>query len=95
MPLAAELDLPYFGLELDEFDISADRGGERLLTFGAGIHYCVGANLARAELGEGLAGLAERFSSVELDGEPQFGTPTGIYGLDALPVRLEPATGAT
>jgi cytochrome P450 len=76
-------------MEPDEFDISADRGGARLLTFGAGIHYCVGANLARAELEEGLACLAERARTIELDGEPKFGTPTGIYGLETLPVRLQ------
>ena len=72
----------------DAYDISAQREGLRLLTFGAGIHYCVGANLARAELQEGLVLLAERFSEVHLDGEPQYGTPSGIYGLDSLPLRL-------
>ena len=61
----------------------------RLLTFGAGIHYCVGANLARAEMQEALAFLAERVASVELDGEPGFGTPSGIYGLERLPLRLK------
>ncbi len=72
----------------DRFDIVADRGRARALTFGAGIHYCVGANLARAEMQEGLAALAQRFRTVTLDGEPSFGTPSGIYGLDALPVRF-------
>jgi cytochrome P450 len=48
----------------------------------------VGANLARAELQEGLALLARRVERLELDGEPRYGTITGIYGLDALPVRL-------
>jgi cytochrome P450 len=48
----------------------------------------VGANLARLELQEGLAFLAEHVRSVELDGEPEFGTPSGIYGLEKLPVRL-------
>jgi cytochrome P450 len=76
------------GVEPDEFDLTADRPRERLLTFGAGIHYCVGANLARAEMQEALAFLAERVASLELDGEPEFGTPSGIYGLESLPLRL-------
>lgn len=70
------------------FDIAVDRGRDRVLTFGAGIHYCVGANLARAEMQEGLAFLAERVSSLSLDGEPEFGTPSGIYGLERLPLRI-------
>ena len=77
------------GVEPDEFDITAERGGARVLTFGAGIHYCVGANLARAEMQEALAFLAERVRAIELDGEPEFGTPSGIYGLESLPVSLE------
>jgi cytochrome P450 len=77
------------GIEPDAFDITADRPRARVLTFGAGIHYCVGANLARAEMQEGLAFLAERVRSVRLDGEPDFGTPSGIYGLERLPLALE------
>jgi cytochrome P450 len=77
------------GLDPDEFDITADRGRTRVLTFGAGIHYCVGANLARAEMQEGLAALAQRVHGVTLEGEPDFGTPSGIYGLESLPVRFE------
>jgi cytochrome P450 len=77
------------GLDPDEFDIAADRGRARVLTFGAGIHYCVGANLARAEMQEGLAFLAERVETVALAGEPEFGTPSGIYGLESLRLRLE------
>ena len=64
------------------------REGLRLLTFGAGIHYCVGANLARAEIQEGLVLLAETLSEIQLDGAPQYGTPSGIYGLDSLPLRF-------
>ncbi len=77
------------GIEPDTFDIAAERPRARLLTFGAGIHYCVGANLARAEMQEGLAFLAERVRSIRLDGEPEFGTPSGIYGLERLPLTLE------
>ena len=60
-----------------------------MLTFGAGIHYCVGANLARAEMQEGLAFLAENVRALRPDGEPRFGTPSGIYGLEELPLVLE------
>ena len=72
----------------DVYDISTPREGMRLLTFGAGIHYCVGANLARVDLDEGLGLLAETLSEIHLDGAPQYGTPSGIYGLDSLPLRL-------
>ncbi|MEX2196018.1 MAG: cytochrome P450 [Thermoleophilaceae bacterium] len=71
-----------------EFDIAAERERARILTFGAGIHYCVGANLARAELQEALTFLAERVERVEADGTPDYGTITGIYGIDSLPLRL-------
>ena len=77
------------GAGSDEFDIAGERAGARALTFGAGIHYCAGANLARAEMEEALAFLAERVVFLELDGDPEFGTPSGIYGLESLPLRLE------
>jgi cytochrome P450 len=76
------------GVEPDAFDITADRGGARVLTFGAGQHYCVGANLARAEMQEAVAALAGRVRTLELAGEPEFGTPAGIYGLESLPLTL-------
>jgi cytochrome P450 len=75
----------------ERFDIAAWTGAHqpaRALTFGAGVHYCLGANLAKAELEEALAFLAERFAGLELDGEPEYESITGIYGLAKLPVRL-------
>ena len=72
----------------DSFDITADRGRARALTFGAGVHYCLGANLARLELQEGLAFLAERLKDLQLDGEPVYESVSGIYGLAELPIRF-------
>jgi cytochrome P450 len=73
-----------------DFDIAADRARERILTFGAGTHFCVGANLARAELEEALLHLAPRMRGLRLDGQPEFGTVQGIYGLGSLPLAWEP-----
>ncbi len=72
----------------DTFDITADRGSARPLTFGAGVHYCLGANLARVELQEGLAFLARHLRDIELDGQPAYESVSGIYGLAELPVRF-------
>src|SRR5205823_8247582 len=70
------------------FDITADRGSGKALTFGAGPHFCMGANLARAELQEGLGFLAQRLQALELDGEAAYGSITGLSGVEALPVRF-------
>jgi cytochrome P450 len=71
----------------DAFDIGAERGDAKPLTFGAGIHYCLGANLARAELQEALAFLPRRMPGLALDGEPELGSIHGIYGLERLPLK--------
>jgi len=73
------------GEDGETFDITAPRES-RLLTFGAGTHYCLGANLARAELEEALAFLAPRMPGLALDGPPQLGGVEGVYGVDKLPV---------
>jgi cytochrome P450 len=72
----------------DSFDITAERGRARPLTFGAGVHYCLGANLARVELQEGLAFLSQRLHGLQLDGEPEYENPSGVYGLARLPIRF-------
>src|SRR4051812_24775996 len=71
------------------FDITAERD-RKPLTFGAGIHYCLGANLARAEMQEALTYLPGRMPGLQLDGAPEFGSANGIYGLERLPLRFTP-----
>jgi len=75
------------GNEQAPFDITAQRDTKRLLTFGAGIHYCLGANLARAELQEALTFLAPRMPGLALAGEPGYESIQGIYGLSSLALR--------
>ncbi|HEY7325535.1 MAG TPA: cytochrome P450 [Streptosporangiaceae bacterium] len=70
----------------EDFDITAPRDG-RLLTFGAGPHFCLGSNLARAELEEALTFLAPRMPYLALDGPAVLGNIEGIYGVESLPLR--------
>lgn len=60
----------------------------RILTFGAGIHYCLGANLAMVELEEAIRVLAENVERIELRPGSRFGNVSGIYSMDRLPLRL-------
>jgi cytochrome P450 len=69
-----------------DFDITAERDA-RVLTFGAGAHYCLGANLARAELTEALTYLPSLMPDLALDGAPEATGVEGIYGMRTLPVR--------
>jgi cytochrome P450 len=79
---------PAAASDLDSFDITVARPRARALTFGAGVHYCLGANLARVELEEALTFLAPRMPHLELAGEPAYEGITGIYGLAELPLRF-------
>ncbi len=81
-------DLDAGGADPDAFDITAERDGAKPLTFGAGIHNCLGASLARAELQEALTFLVREMPELELDGEPVFDSINGIYGLLELPIRF-------
>src|SRR5918999_1621403 len=74
--------------EPETFDITADRGRAKPLSFGAGPNFCLGANLAKAELEEAFAFLAPRMQGLELDGEPVYDTPLGVYGLLGLPLSF-------
>jgi cytochrome P450 len=57
------------------------------LSFGSGIHFCLGASLARAEGDEALRALLGRFGEIELADEPRFRHQLGFRGLESLPVR--------
>jgi cytochrome P450 len=68
------------------FDIT--RAQESHLTFGGGAHYCLGANLARAELQEALRAFAPTMRNLALDGQVQWRSPFGIFGPERLPLRF-------
>jgi cytochrome P450 len=72
------------------FDITAARDAPSL-QFGAGPHHCLGAALARAEIGEALPVLTARLGQPVLAGPLTWRPPMGIQGPNALPLRFEPS----
>ncbi|MCB0107165.1 MAG: cytochrome P450, partial [Caldilineaceae bacterium] len=58
------------------------------LSFGGGIHYCLGAPLARLELQVALPILLQRLPNLALAQEPQYRNAYHFHGLDALWVGI-------
>jgi cytochrome P450 len=74
------------------FDITRQPSSSPQMTFGSGIHYCLGASLARAELQEALPLLARRMPDMTLDGEIEWKPANiGIWGPAKVPLRFTPA----
>jgi cytochrome P450 len=75
----------------DTFDTTRANAREHI-SFGNGVHACLGAALARMELHVGLQSLFEQFPQLTLTGDPTFNDRIGLHGLKHLPVSLRPAT---
>ena len=69
------------------FDVTRANARDHL-AFSAGIHYCVGAGLARLEGVVGLRTLAERFPDLRVSGRPVRRDLQTLRGFEHLPVRL-------
>jgi unspecific monooxygenase len=63
------------------------RGDQKNVSFGAGIHFCIGAPLARLELQAALKVLFERLPGLRLAAEPRYRDTYHFHGLDRLIVR--------
>jgi cytochrome P450 len=77
----------------DRFDVTRANAREHL-AFSGGVHYCLGAALARLEGQIALQSLFTRHPDLALAGEPHRRPTRILRGYDALPVRLTAATGS-
>ncbi len=75
----------------ETFDITKPAAGQPQLTFGSGMHYCLGASLARAELQEALPLLAQRMPNLRIDGQITWKPDgVGIFGPAHMPIAFDP-----
>lgn len=72
--------------DAEKFDIT--RGSQGHLGMGAGIHGCVGQNLARAEVGAVLTALLAQVDKIEFAGTPKWRPGNSIRSLASLPIKF-------
>jgi cytochrome P450 len=73
----------------DPHALRLDRpNANRHLAFAGGIHYCLGASLAKLEATIAIGRLIRRFDSIELAGEPHWRDRLTIRGVDRLPLLV-------
>jgi len=70
----------------DRLDVTRDEGPS--LAFSSGIHYCIGAPLARLEATEFFARLLSRYRHIEMAGQPRRRPGRGLCGFAELPVSV-------
>ena len=71
----------------EPFRFHVAREPNRHLAFGHGVHFCLGAALARMEIHSFFTELLPRLTSVELAGPPELLATTFVGGLKHLPIR--------
>ena len=72
---------------VDPFRFDIARDPNKHIAFGYGVHFCLGATLARMEVNSFFTELLPRLESVELTGKPQHVATTFLGGLKHLPIR--------
>jgi cytochrome P450 len=82
----ANRDPGEFGPSAPRFDIT--RTPNNHVAFGAGIHFCLGANLARLEAQTAIEALARRVGPFELADEPSYRENFVLRGLSKLPIEF-------
>jgi cytochrome P450 len=71
----------------DPFRFDVSRDPNKHVAFGYGVHFCLGAALARMEMNSLYTELIPRLESIELAGEPELAATTFVGGLKHLPIR--------
>jgi cytochrome P450 len=71
----------------EPFRFDVGRNPNKHVAFGYGVHFCLGAALARMEMNSLFTELVPRLDSIELAGPPELSATTFVGGLKHLPIR--------
>jgi len=84
---SANRDPEKFGETANELDIRRGDAGQHV-SFGSGIHYCLGASLAKLEAQAAIGRFIRRFPNAQVVGEPKWNGRMNLRGLDELVVDV-------
>jgi len=80
-------DEAQFGPDAGEVRVDRENARQQI-SFGSGVHHCLGAALARLEGRAAISRLIRRFPDLRLDGEPEWNGRVNLRGLAKLPVAV-------
>ncbi|EFL27602.1 cytochrome P450 107B1 (P450CVIIB1) [Streptomyces himastatinicus ATCC 53653] len=83
----ANRDEEFFGPDAEELRLDRENA-RRHVSFGGGIHLCLGATLARIEGRVAIGELVRRFPDLALDGEVEWNGLLSLRGAARLPIRV-------
>jgi cytochrome P450 len=84
---SANRDVAQFGPDAGDLRVDRDNARQQI-SFGAGVHHCLGAALARLEGRVAVSRLIRRFPDLRLDGAPVWNGRVNLRGLAQLPVAV-------
>jgi cytochrome P450 len=84
---SANRDVGYWGVGADRVDLARDNAHTHL-SFGGGVHYCLGAALARLEAQVAIGSLIRRFPKLEMVADPTWNGRLNLRGLEKLPLSV-------
>jgi len=84
---SANRDETKWGPTAHQLDVRRDAPGQHL-SFGSGVHYCLGASLARMEAQVAIGSFIRRFQNARLVGEPGWNGRINLRGLERLEISV-------
>lgn len=84
---SANRDPEFWGATADALDLTRTNAGQHV-SFGSGVHYCLGASLAKLEAEVAIGSFVKRFGAVSVVGEPEWNGRINLRGLESLIVDL-------